>query len=196
MSDQAALLLIKLLILWVKESSESLSWWLDWCFQHCLSQCCCIQTRTVEKLIRPKVAVSKSYSSWRLVTRGYHRAVLRTVLFTVFVSDLEEATVAFTSHFQITPNLNVEAGISWNSPGQGSHPEGPKPDGSNGPTGTRGSSVRTNVKCWIWVGSNPAWILTAWIAALWVRGLGGHQAGHEPAIDPSCKGQQQYARMH
>lgn len=77
-----------------------------------VSQCCCIQTRTVEKLVRPKVMVSKSYSPWRLVTRGYHRAVLRTAVFIIFVSDLEEATMSFTSHFQITANLNVEAGIS------------------------------------------------------------------------------------
>lgn len=41
-----------------------------------------------------KVVVSESYSTWRVVTRGISQgSVLRTVLFIIFISDLEEATV-------------------------------------------------------------------------------------------------------
>lgn len=77
------------------------------------------------------------------------------------------------------------AGVSWNSPGQGSLPEGPEPDGSNGPTGTWGqtSSAESGWK-------------KPWIAALWIRGLGGHQGGCEPPVDPSSKGHTQYAGVH
>lgn len=81
--------------------------------------------------------------------------------------------MSFTSDSRVTPELGGAGESSLYRPDQGCHPEGPKPGGIGQQELWRVNKDKCEV---LRLGR------TVWRTALCIRGCGGHQAGHEPAI--------------